>query len=86
MTFELTAHAEAEMVRRKISMGMIHELLNAPQQILPAQGRRQIYQSKVTVGSSREYLLRAVIDVETEPSTVVTVYRTSKILKYWRES
>jgi hypothetical protein len=30
------------------------------------------------------YLLRAVVATEKEPPVVVTVYRTSKIEKYWR--
>jgi len=30
------------------------------------------------------YLLRAVVATDKEPPVVVTVYRTSKIEKYWR--
>ena len=30
------------------------------------------------------YLLRTVVAMEKEPPVVVTVYRTSKIEKYWR--
>ncbi len=29
-------------------------------------------------------LIRVVLDIDREPSEVVTVYRTSKIEKYWR--
>ncbi len=31
------------------------------------------------------YLVRAFVDIDREPPEVVTVYRTSKISKYWRE-
>jgi len=31
------------------------------------------------------YLLRAVVATEKEPPVVVTVYRTGKIEKYWRQ-
>ena len=30
------------------------------------------------------YLLRVFVDTDREPPEVVTVYRTSKITKYWR--
>jgi len=29
------------------------------------------------------YLIRVVVDVDRQPAEVVTVYRTSKIAKYW---
>lgn len=35
--------------------------------------------------SSREYLVRVVVDVNCQPAEVVTVYRTSRVAKYWRE-
>ena len=30
------------------------------------------------------YLIRAIVEDQVEPAVVVTVYRTSKIGKYWR--
>jgi len=33
---------------------------------------------------AKNYLLRVVVDIDREPPEVVTVYRTSKIAKYWR--
>jgi hypothetical protein len=30
------------------------------------------------------YLVRVVVDVDREPPRVVTVYRTTKLEKYWR--
>lgn len=32
---------------------------------------------------AREYLLRVFVDVDLQPPVVVTLYRTSKIQKYW---
>lgn len=31
------------------------------------------------------YLVRAIIATDKEPAVLVTVYRTSKIEKYWRQ-
>jgi hypothetical protein len=30
------------------------------------------------------FLLRAIVDYRVDPAVVITVYRTSKIDKYWR--
>jgi hypothetical protein len=32
----------------------------------------------------QEYLIRVFVDVDCDPAEVVTVYRTTKIEKYWR--
>jgi len=34
--------------------------------------------------NDRIYLIRAFVDVNRDPAEVVTVYRTSRIAKYWR--
>ncbi len=34
----------------------------------------------------KSYLVRVIVNNTIEPAVVVTVYRTSKINKYWRES
>jgi hypothetical protein len=33
----------------------------------------------------REYLVSVFVDVNCQPMEVVTVYRTSRVAKYWRE-
>jgi hypothetical protein len=43
--------------------------------------RRQISEEH---GTGKEYLFRVVIDTQYSPPEVVTVYKTSKITKYWR--
>ena len=44
-----------------------------------------MYQSRIVWGEpSKGYLLRVVVDVDRDPPEVVTVYRTSKVEKYWR--
>src|SRR5207244_3976186 len=43
-----------------------------------------VWQSRFTAANGRMYLLRVVVAVDKEPPVIVTVYRTSKIEKYWR--
>ena len=57
-------------------------MLENPEQVVPAYGGRKAYQSRIEAGG-KTYLLRAIVSPG-EPPTVVTVYRTSRIEKYWR--
>ena len=45
---------------------------------------KQIYQSKVDFGTGKTYLVRIVVAGDADPPVVVTLYRTSKIEKYWK--
>ena len=43
-----------------------------------------VLQSIISMGEpAKPYLVRLFIDVDRDPAEVVTVYRTSKIDKYW---
>jgi hypothetical protein len=85
MNYRLTKHAKDEMVRRQINEAEVAQVISSPEQILTARKGRNIYQSRISVGvSEKSYLLRIFIDVDRSPMEVVTVYRTSKIEKYWR--
>jgi len=47
---------------------------------------REIRQSRVTdLASGKLQLIRVVVDRGKDGDTVVTVYRTSKVRKYWRD-
>jgi len=59
--------------------------LQNPHQIVEEYGNKKAYQSKVDFGEGKVYLLRVIVADNVNPATVVTVYRTSKIKKYWRE-
>ena len=84
-SYHLTEHAKEEMVRRQISQGEVANVLAAPEQFEVVREGRNVYQSHIKVGKPpKDYLLRIFVDVNREPPEVVTVYRTSKIEKYWR--
>ncbi len=62
---------------------MLQGLLASPQQIVPNQEGRKAYQSQVEI-DGKTYLLRAIVEDNTD--VVITVYRTSKIQKYWSKT
>ena len=82
MRFQLSRHAREEMERRAIPMALLEGVLQAPQQIGPECGGKKAYQSQMQF-SGKMFLLRAIVADDIDPAIVVTVYRISKISKYW---
>jgi len=81
----ITDHAYFEMQRRGISKKIIQSILENPDQIVEVREGRNVHQSKVQHDDSdKMYLIRVFIDIDRKPPEVVTVYRTSKIEKYWK--
>jgi hypothetical protein len=84
--YRLTDHAQLEMKRRQITEAEVAQVLSAPEQTEEIQPGRVVCQSRVEFGApARLYLLRVFVDIARRPAEVVTVYRTSRIEKYWRE-
>jgi hypothetical protein len=78
----VTSHARFEMRRRRIKLGQILATIHNPGQILPSRKGRDIYQSKL--GRAGQFLLRVIVKEDKQAYHVVTVYKTSKVTKYWR--
>ncbi len=85
MKFKLSQHAKKEAERRGIPLASVKAVLENPQQVVPESKGTKAYQSKRDFGG-RIFLLRVIVDDAMDPGTVVTVYRTSKINKYWRNA
>jgi hypothetical protein len=82
MDFVLTDHADKEARRRQIPLEWIESTMARPEQISSGTNNRKIFQSRV-VADGKTYLVRLVVEDWHQPPVVVTVYRTSKIEKYW---
>jgi len=80
--YHLTDHAKIEMERRSIPIELIESTLFSPGQRIDGANQRKIFQKRF-FQNEKNYLLRLIVK-ETIPLTVITVYRTSKIDKYWR--
>ena len=83
MSFELSAPVQQEMQRRGIPLAVVDAVLAAPAQKVPEHGVIVCYQSQVEI-NRRPYLVRVMVNETVTPAKVVTVYRTSKITKYWK--
>ena len=82
--FKLSRHVREEMERRSIPLNLLESVLDIPQQIVSERGGKKAYQSQLDFGGGKIFLVRAIVDKTVAPPMVVTVYRTSKITKYWR--
>ncbi|NSW84645.1 MAG: DUF4258 domain-containing protein [Syntrophothermus sp.] len=84
MEVRFTAHAEKQLVVRRLSKDLVLEALFAPDQVIQQETGISIYQRRDT-GDGKEYLVRVVVRLEGSTQVVLTAYRTSKIQKYWRD-
>jgi hypothetical protein len=81
--YRLTNHALEEAERRGIALELLNQVMLDPDQVVIAHTGRVIYQSKIEI-ADKLYLIRVIVE-RTDPLTVVTVYRTSNIKKYWSD-
>jgi len=81
--FVLTSHALMELERRGLDEETVLGVLARPEQRIPVREGRDVLQSRLVVGNV-QYLIRVFLDVDRTPAEVVTVYKTSKLDKYWR--
>ena len=84
MRFHYSKHLHEELDRRKISRKLLEQVLQGPEQKVPELDNVTCYQSQVAI-EGKSYLLRVMVNETVDPPVVVTVYRTSKISKYWRK-
>jgi len=85
MRFQISGHALEEMKRRDLSRDLVETILGEPQQIVDEYGNKKAFQSIIDFGTGKNYLVRVIVNDTLEPASVVTVYRTSRLKKYWRE-
>lgn len=78
-------HARTQMSERGITEEMVMEIVSAPQQTVTQGEEKMIYQSiKYFKEDGRNFLVRVFVNIIKQPNLVITVYRTTKIEKYWQ--
>jgi len=86
MSFQFSVHVYQRLEERDIPIQALQLLLESPEQVLVQEDGTKVYQSKFVAGNGKTYLLRAFVNDRVEPSRVKSLYKTSKIQKYWRGS
>jgi hypothetical protein len=82
--YVITDHAAFEMKRRNIPPEIVKQVILNPEQRIAVRKGRDVFQSRIQVEDG-QYLFRIIADVDRKPAEIVTVYRTSKIEKYWEK-
>lgn len=77
--FVLSKHALDQIKLRGISEGLVWKVLENPDQIVNEDGKK-VYQSVIENG---RFLIRIFVNYKKTPKVVVTVYKTSKVKKYY---
>jgi hypothetical protein len=84
MKIIIAEHALFEAKRRKVTAELIKSVISNPQQKLPSKKGRVIVQNRYYDDIENKEMLLRIIGVEsTEEFKVITVYKTSRIEKYW---
>jgi hypothetical protein len=83
MEYRFTAHAVEEMMRRGLSEALVRSVVEAPDQVVESIEDREIRQSVIEM-EGKSYLIRVIVERST-PQAIVTVYRTSRIRRYWKD-
>jgi hypothetical protein len=82
VNYEFSTHVQEEMTRRGIALAIVEAVLASPDQKVPEHSGVICYQSKIEF-EHKQYLVRVMVNEGVTPMKVVTVYRTSKISRYW---
>ena len=85
MSFVFSNHAIEQMKRRGIKREDVEMTMLHPDQILMEEDNPAIatYQS-LTNENGRVFLLRIIVNTAKDPNVIVTLYRTSKVQKYYQ--
>lgn len=82
----ISDHAREQMAERGITEEMVLTIVENPQQTIPLEPDKVVYQSlQYFDEEAKEYLVRVFVNIIKEPDLVITVYRTSKVEKYWKD-
>ena len=81
MEYHFSLHCKQRMFERDIKEDLVKQAIASPDQIIKTERREILHKRyKDKNKGNKEYLLRVFI----EEKSIVSVYKTSRIEKYWR--
>jgi hypothetical protein len=76
-------HARERLVEREIDKKLVETAIKESDQIITI-GKQKIFHKRYYNANNKEYLLRIFTEEHINKIYIRSVYRTSKINKYWR--
>ncbi len=77
-------HAKQRLLERSIDSKIVLLAIREPEQVLPKGKLKVLHRRYYETGHRKHYLLRVFIEEGAHEIVVYSVYKTSKIDKYWR--
>lgn len=78
---KISKHAKMQMEARNISLAVVESTIESPASVL-LEDDKKIYQAISNI-NGQNYLIRVFVNILEQPNVVITVYKTSKINKYY---
>ena len=84
MNFVFSKHAEEQLIRRSLDRNIVESVVLNPEQMLDDKNDTDItiYQS-IVKENDKWFLYRVFVNTQSLPYVIVTLYRTTKIDKYY---
>ena len=84
MDFVFSKHAEEQLIRRSLDRNSVESVVLNPGQLLKDENDASIiiYQS-IVKEDGKLFLYRVFVNTQLLPNVIVTLYRTTKIEKYY---
>ena len=84
MDIIFSKHAKEQMIRRGINLDVVLSVVSQPEMIITDDEDPAIiiYQSLIEE-NGQMFLLRVFVNREKQPNVIVTLYKTTKISKYY---
>lgn len=79
----LSNHARKQLKERNISLELVAKALSAPEETISADDGRTIFHYRFKE-DEKTYILRVIAENIKSDWLIITVYKSSKIEKYWR--
>jgi hypothetical protein len=84
MRIRLSSHARLQAHRRGIPESIVAAVARRPEQVLRVGEIREVRQSRIDFPAyGKLFLVRVFVDRLADEELVVTVYRTSRLARYW---
>ena len=82
--FHVSKHAQEQMFRRGITYETVMEVVQYPDQTIAdkEQPTKITYQALINE-NNKTFLIRVFVDTDKQPNVIITVYKTTKISKYY---
>ena len=81
---ELLPHAKSQLLERKISLREVEKTLKKADQVVEGSSKGIKIAQKIIKKGKKNFLYRVVFKEEKETQLIITVYRTTKIKKYFK--